>query len=87
MNVFQNKQIINSVNNELDHQASFSRSRISGPNLNNSFTNPNQLNASFEQDRNRLFMEVNSKIEDLNVVMRRMNVMVAGQGELVNRID
>lgn len=32
-------------------------------------------------------MEVNSKIEDLNVVMRRMNVMVAGQGELVNRID
>lgn len=39
------------------------------------------------QDRNQVFQEVNYKIENLNIILRRMNALVASQGELINRID
>lgn len=56
--------------------------------LNNSFSGQPGLNNSFDgQDRNRVFQEVNYKIENLNSILRRMNAMVVGQGDLINRID
>lgn len=39
------------------------------------------------QDRNKLFEEVNFKIENLSIMLRRMNAVVAAQGDLINRID
>ena len=42
---------------------------------------------AIENDRNIAIQEVSAKIENLNIILRRMGDVVATQGDLVNRID
>lgn len=42
---------------------------------------------AIENDRNVAIKEVAAKIENLNMILRRMGDVVADQGDLVNRID
>lgn len=42
---------------------------------------------AIENDRNIAIKEVSAKIENLNIILRRMGDVVATQGDLVNRID